>query len=719
MTDFSKLLNPEQCAAATAGDGPLLVLAAAGTGKTRTLVHRVAYLIENGVPADRILLLTFTNRAAREMLDRAQKVIGDGVAGIWSGTFHSICARLLRRYGGSLGYQPSFQILDEDDQKKLIGEIIKSTVKDTKDFPKKEVVAKMISEAQNESKPIELIAARWQTKAAGFTPEEIVEIAGKYNAKKLELGAMDFDDLLVNGLRLLKEKENVREMLQEHFLHVLVDEYQDTNGLQAEFTDILAAKHRNILAVGEDFQCIYTWRGAQIENIMEFPKRWEGCRVIKLERNYRSVPGVLNVANVVMRDAPNQFEKILKPIRSAVTEDKPWIYRVYDDEAQATEIMKVVAEMRRNGFRYSDIAVLYRSHFQSIKIQMSFARRGVPHRITSGVGVFEQVHTKDVLAYLRLIVNPADELSFLRFVCLFPGVGEKGAQKMWDRLGRQFDMRRREDREALLGLFGAKAKPLFPPLMKAMEVVQEHLDDDSIGEVIEDFCDLFYEDYLRREFGDADAEDRLEDVKELAAQIANGEAAGNGELGMGNGELGIGNGEGWRRLEAFLSDVALMTNLDVRKNDPELDRVTLSTVHQAKGMEWPVVIVPWLCESMFPSGKAVEENRMDEERRLFYVVVTRAKDKLYMFVPQMRKMADGGIFPVDPSQFVKEIPPQLCSCIRVQSAPPAYGGGYGPRGGYSGGYSGGYGSRGGYGGGYGGYSKPKSTTIIKTTWRKS
>ena len=716
MTDFSKLLNPEQCAAATAGEGPLLVLAAAGTGKTRTLVHRVAYLIENGVPADRILLLTFTNRAAREMLERAQKVIGDGVAGIWSGTFHSICARLLRRYGSALGYQPGFQILDEDDQKKLIGEIIKTTVKNPKDFPKKEVVAKMISEAQNESKPIELIAARWQTKTAGFTPEEIVEIAGKYNAKKLELGAMDFDDLLVNGLRLLKEKQHIREMLQEHFLYVLVDEYQDTNGLQAEFTDILAAKHRNILAVGDDFQCIYTWRGAQIENIMEFPKRWEGCRVIKLERNYRSVPGVLNVANVVMRDAPNQFEKILKPIRSATTEDKPWIYRVYDDEAQATEIMKIVAEMHRDGFRYSDIAVLYRSHFQSIKIQMAFARRGVPHRITSGVGVFEQVHTKDVLAYLRLIVNPSDELSFLRFVCLFPGVGEKGAQKMWDKLGRQFDMKRKEDREALLGLFGAKAKPVFPPLMKAMENVQSFLDDDMIGEVIENFCDLFYEDYLRKEFGDTDAEDRLEDLKELAAQIAGGQIGDEVEVEV------EGRGDGWRRLEAFLSDVALMTNLDVRKNDPDLDRVTLSTVHQAKGMEWPVVIVPWLCESMFPSGKAVEENRMDEERRLFYVVVTRAKDKLYMFVPQMRKMADGGIFPVDPSQFVKEIPPQLYSCIRVQSAPPAYGGGYGgygSRGGYGGGYSGGYGSRGGYGGGYGGYSKPKPKTVIKTTWRKS
>ena len=678
MTDFSKLLNPEQCAAATAGEGPLLVLAAAGTGKTRTLVHRVAYLIEQGVPPERIMLLTFTNRAAREMLDRAQVLIGDGVAGIWSGTFHSICARLLRRYGASLGYSPSFQIIDEDDQKKIVGEIIKTTVKNPKDFPKKEIVLKMISEAQNESKPLELIAERWQTKAAGFTPEEILAVAEKYAAKKMELGAMDFDDLLVNGLRLVKENERVRSMLQEHFLHVLVDEYQDTNGLQAEFTDILAAKHRNIMAVGDDFQCIYTWRGAQIENILEFPQRWTGCRTIKLERNYRSVPGVLAVANTVMRDAPNQFAKTLRPSRPDNGAGLPSLYRVFDDEAQCQEILARVTEARSHGYRLSDIAVLYRSHFHSIRIQMAFAKRGIPHRITSGIGVFEQLHVKDVLAYLRLCINPRDELSFLRFICLFNGVGERGAAKMWEKLGRQFDLRREEDRAALLELLPAKAKPLYPRLRKGMEIVEEHFDEDDVGEIIEDFVDLFYEDHLRREFEDQDATDRLEDIKELAAQIAGGDKQKSAR----------------EKLVDFLSDVALMTNLDVRRNDPSLDRVTLSTVHQAKGMEWPVVIVPWLCETLFPSGKAVEEGRVDEERRLFYVVVTRAKDRLHMFSPSMRRMADGGIYPVNPSIFVKEIPKELVERRNVQSISPGYGASSYSRGnGY--GSSSAYGGRGG------------------------
>ena len=422
MTDFSTLLNPEQCAAATAGDGPLLVLAAAGTGKTRTLVHRVAYLVENGVSAERILLLTFTNRAAREMLERAQKVVGPGVSGIWSGTFHHVGAKLLRRWGTLLGYQPGFQIIDEEDQKKLIGEIIKESVAEPKEFVKKELVAKMISEAANEEKPIGFIAARYMTTAAGVDPEAIAVIAKKYAAKKLEIGAMDFDDLLVNALKLLETQEHVRTLLQQHFLHVLVDEYQDTNGIQAKFVDILAAKNRNVMAVGDDFQCIYTWRGAQIENIMEFPKRWPGCRVIKLERNYRSVPGVLDVANTVMKDSPNQFEKKLRPTRNG-RGDRPHVYRVYDSKTQANEIYRLVREARELGWRYSDIAVLYRSHYQSIDVQMTLARMRVPFRITSGVGVFEQIHTKDVLSYLRLLVNPCDELSFMRFIRLLPGVG--------------------------------------------------------------------------------------------------------------------------------------------------------------------------------------------------------------------------------------------------------------------------------------------------------
>ncbi len=676
MTDFSQLLNPEQCAAATAGEGPILVLAAAGTGKTRTLVHRVAYLVEQGIPADRILLLTFTNRAAREMLERAQKVVGPEVSSIWSGTFHSICARFLRRYGALLGYQPGFAILDEDDQKKLVGEIIKESVASPKDFPKKEIILKMISEAANEQKPVGFIAARWQTKAAGFEPEQIVAIYEKYVARKRELNAMDFDDLLVNGLALLKTQDRVREMLQEHFLHVLVDEYQDTNTLQAEFTDILAAKHRNILVVGDDFQCIYTWRGAQIENILQFPDRWQDCQIVKLESNYRSVPGVLSLANAVMKDAPGQFDKMLRPTRSA-SGDKPWHYSVYDSRAQGSEILRLITEARELGYRYSDIAVLYRSHFQSIDVQMTLARMKIPVRITSGIGVFEQIHVKDVLAYLRLLVNPKDELSFLRFISLLPGVGAMSAQKLWTKMGKKFDPTDASDRVTLGGLLGTKAKPKWPALSKCFEGAREHLDAEEVGALVEDFSNFFYEDYLREEWEEQDAEDRLADVEELAVQIAD---ADNG-------------------LEGFLQDVALLTNLDARKNNLNTDCVTLSTVHQAKGMEWPVVMIPWCSAGMFPSAKAVEEDgRMEEERRLFYVAVTRAKDRLHLFSPQIRKTPDGGMFPVDPSIFIKEIPPELMNTRRVQSGYSDSYSSYGQRGGYGGSRSSyGYGNRSSYG----------------------
>ena len=643
MTDFSKLLNPEQTAAATAGDGPLLVLAAAGTGKTRTLVHRVAHLIEQGVPPERMLLLTFTNRAAREMVERAEAVVGDAAHAVWAGTFHSICARLLRRYGRSLGYGPGFRILDEDDQKKLIGEIIKATVDDPKDFPKKEVVAKMISEAANEQRPVVDIAERWMTQATGFEPSEIEAVAKKYEARKRELDSMDFDDLLVNGLKMLKKDDAVRELLQGHFLHVLVDEYQDTNGIQAEFADLIAAKHRNIMAVGDDFQCIYTWRGAQITNIIEFPDRWKDCRVVKLETNYRSTPGILNVANVVMRDAPGQFEKMLRPARDGGYGAKPRFLRAYDGREQADAILRTVMDLHASGCRFRDIAILYRSHFNSIDIQMTLARSRIPFRITSGVGVFEQIHVKDTLAYLRLVIDPLDELSFRRLVELLPGMGAKGSVKCWERLGRRFDCDSRECRDALGGLLGAKAKPLWPVLSKCFECAKDHLAEGEIGEVVEDFVDLFYEPHLRREWTDAEADDRLEDLKELAGQIA-------------------GNPGG---LEAFLADVALLTNLDASRNEPEGDRLTLSTVHQAKGMEWPVVMLPWLSEGMFPSGKAVEEGRIDEERRLFYVAVTRAKDMLFMLAPQIRKMADGGMFPISISPFVREIPRELIEARMV------------------------------------------------------
>ena len=698
MTDFESLLNPEQFAAATAGDGPLLVLAAAGTGKTRTLVHRVAYLVEHGVEPDAILLLTFTNKAAKEMLERAQAIVGPAAERIWGGTFHSISARFLRRWGSAIGVKPGYRILDEDDQKKLIAEAIKSSVANPKDFPKKEVVAKMISEAANERRPILAIAERWQTKATGFTPAEIEKVAAGYAAKKEELSAMDFDDLLVNALRLLKESDSVRELVQRKFRHVLVDEYQDTNSLQAEFSDIIAAGSGNIMAVGDDFQCIYTWRGAEIENIMEFPQRWKGCRTIKLERNYRSVPHVLEVANNVMRDAPNQFEKRLRAVRGPSGE-KPRLYLVRDGRSQAAEITSFLHEMKRHGYEWRDMAVLYRSHFHSIDIEKAVVSAAIPYRLTSGVGFYERQHVKDVLSYLRLFADPTDELSFMRFISLFPGVGAVGAGKAWDKLSRRFSPLDPESRRLFGSVLGAKARPLWPAVEGAMAMAANRISDNESSMIVLDFIGAFYKDFLNREWDEKEADERLDDVKELANDMSASALP----------------------LDEYLADVSLMTNLDLKKNSPSSDSITLSTVHQAKGMEWPVVVIPWLSEGMFPSPKAVEEGRDDEERRLFYVAVTRAKDRLAMMSPEMRHTPDGGEFAVRKSIFVSEIPKELVDLRRVVPTYPSSSSGYG-RSGYGNGYGGygrsGYGS-GGYGrGGYGGYGRGGQSSGFKTTWRR-
>jgi DNA helicase-2/ATP-dependent DNA helicase PcrA len=693
MIDFSRELNPEQCAAATAPDGPMLVLAAAGTGKTRTLVHRVAYLVERGVPPWRIMLLTFTNRAAREMLERAERVVPN-VSGIWSGTFHSICARLLRRYGSFLGYAPDYTILDDDDQKKLVGQCVKDIVKNAKDFLKPAMLLHILSDAVNREKDLETAVKVQQTRIA-LDVEDTLKVLQAYISRKKEMGAMDFDDLLVNGLRLLRENEGVRAELQERFMHVLVDEYQDTNVLQAQFTDILAAKWRNIMVVGDDFQCIYTWRGAQFENIMQFPDRWPGCSVLKLERNYRSLPPILDVANVVMKDVPHSFEKTLRPFRSPGSSGLPRLFRVWDGHAQADALVKIVAALRADGVPYKDIAVLYRSHYASIDIQMALTRARVPFRITSGVGVFEQLHVKDVLAFLRLCVEPHAELSFRRLLELLPGVGENSSRKCWERLGRSFDGSSAMDRMNLESALPAKAKSAWESVAKAFEAAPAHIAAGEDRLLIDDFVRLFYGDHLRRQFDEEDAASRLDDLGEITAQIA---ASPEG-------------------LKGFLAEVALMTNLDARaRADLPVDHMHLTTVHQAKGMEWPVVILPWLVDGIFPSSRSVEDGNMDEERRLFYVAVTRAKDRLYMLTPKSRRTPEGGCYPVEPSVFVKEIPPQLYDERVVRVDPSQFlDGGYG-RGGYGGGRGGGYGGGRG-GGGYGGGSSRGGKRYI-TTWRR-
>jgi DNA helicase-2/ATP-dependent DNA helicase PcrA len=632
MTDYSKLLNAEQCEAATAGDGPLLVLAAAGTGKTRTLVYRVAYLVERGEVPDSLLLLTFTNRAAREMLERAREVGGESVCNLWSGTFHHICNRFLRRFAERLGYRNDFTILDRDDSRALIDHCIKDSALNKKEFPKKDVIGALISSAANRACDVEDVLDE-SLDELKVDPMEIIKVANLYAKRKQETGVMDFDDLLVNGLRLLAEYEPIRSFYQNKFRHVLVDEYQDTNLLQAKMVDILAGQNKNVMAVGDDFQCIYSWRGADFRNIMEFPKRWDGCRIVKLEQNYRSVPEVLDVANACIKGNPEQFQKTLRPTRKA--RNKPRVFFLRDGEEQALTLLTLIRRYQEDGYNLSDMAVLYRAHFHSIELQIALARSRLPYVITSGVGVFEQAHVKDVVAFLRVCELSSDRLAFSRLLGMLGGVGEKTVDALWEKLGRTFDTRDPEQRAKLVAALKPAARGQWQEIDRLFEAYHRENLAAAGGEVVQRFCDVFFDTYLYRAY--ENGEKREEDIRELALQIGK---SGN--------------------IPVFLQEVALLTNIDHeydRMAREHADMIHLSTVHQAKGLEWPVVFIIWAAEGMFPSSRSVGEAENDaEERRLFYVAVTRAKDELVMCAPEMRRTRDGGVFFCRPSRFIKELP---------------------------------------------------------------
>ena len=697
MTDLSTLLNPEQLVAATAPDGPLLVLAAAGTGKTRTLVYRVAHLVERGVRPWNILLLTFTNRAAREMLERAQEVIGPAANDVWGGTFHSIANRLLRRHADLLGFPRDFRILDGDEQKSLVGGIVKAMGYKAKDFVKKDALLGMISGARNRKLDLaDYIAPRERDGSLGAPADEILRAGSLYAARKAELRAMDFDDLLTNALRLLQEHPDVLADYRARFHHILVDEYQDTNILQSEFVELLAAGRDNLTVVGDDFQCIYTWRGADFRNIMGFQQRHPGTRVVKLERNYRSFAGILDLANACIEHNPDQFPKTLRPTRTGPADTRPGLVEVYNDPEQTDAILRSIRAARSAGRRWSDIAVLYRSHFHSIQLQIALAREGVPHVTTSGTGVFELAHSKDLLAFFRLAEGLGDPLSFHRVLTLMRGMGEATADKIVAKLGGNLNLREENVRRALVEALPARLREawsgmdaLFADYAGATPGVPPPKPQDATAR----FLDAFYRDYLRRAYDPDSAADRESDVRELATQIAQAPD-----------------------VRTFLSEVALLTNVDAAAarrpgadGEPP-DRITLSTVHQAKGLEWPVVFIPWVVDGMFPSSKTLADDgesddgedgassgpaAIAEERRLFYVAVTRARDELTLFVPEMRQSYDGGVFPCEPSRFVREVPQELFRCDR------RYNGGYGGRFGAGNGYrGGGYGGGGYHGGGY-------------------
>ncbi|HLP75656.1 MAG TPA: UvrD-helicase domain-containing protein, partial [Candidatus Paceibacterota bacterium] len=437
--DYAQELNEQQCAAVTAPPGPALVIAGAGSGKTRTLTYRVAYLLEQAIPPDRILLLTFTNKAAREMMRRVADLLGQELSDLWGGTFHSIGNRILRAHANLLGYERDFTIMDREDAKHLITTCIAESEIDVKAtrFPKAEVLSDIFSMALNTHKTIEELLHEQYDHFSELAPQ-ITAVQQRYVARKRSTNAMDFDDLLALWLKLLQEHADVREHYQRRFQFVLVDEYQDTNKLQSDLIDLLAAKHRNVMVVGDDAQSIYAWRGANFQNILKFPERYPGAKVYKIETNYRSTPEILGVANAAITANINQFAKQLAPARKSGA--KPVFVTCNDASEQASFVAQRVLELRDEGMNLNSMAVLYRSHFHALELQLELTRRNIPFSITSGIRFFEQAHIKDVAAYVKLVANPRDELSFKRLVQLLPGIGGKGADKLWQRFSSEFNV---------------------------------------------------------------------------------------------------------------------------------------------------------------------------------------------------------------------------------------------------------------------------------------
>ena len=639
--DYAAELNPQQYAAVTAPPGPLLVIAGAGSGKTRTLTYRVAYLLENGVEPRNILLLTFTNKAARQMLDRVVNLLPVDATGLWGGTFHSIGNRMLRRHGSAIGFSSGFTIMDREDQKDLLNAVVAGAGIDPKEmrFPKGDVLADIFSFVVNTERPLDELLAE---KFPYFLPllEQIRDVQARYERRKKATNSLDFDDLLEKTLRMLKENEEIAAHYRRQFQFILVDEYQDTNKIQADFIDLLAAEHQNVMVVGDDAQSIYSWRGANFQNILEFPRRYPKAQVFKIELNYRSVPEILEVANAAIAQNVRQFRKNLSAVR-LTNGFKPAVVALNDGSEQAQFVAQRILELRDEGVDLNEIAVLYRAHYHAVELQLELSRRGIPYQITSGIRFFEQAHIKDVAAFIRFVANPRDEVAFKRMVRLLPGIGGKSADALWSKweqtLNENAVITSWNDRMAGMPV-SSRARKSWQQLLDTLDEIAPGGESIAPTEMITSVVEAIYDDYARANF--ANYELRKEDLSQLAAFARQ-----------------------FKDANEFLSQLALISNVDAEASvtqTNEQESVNLSSVHQAKGLEFHTVFVIWLTDGMFPSSRSLEtRDAIEEERRLFYVAVTRAKDELYLTYPHMRLNAGYGDMFQRPSRFLKEIPSQL------------------------------------------------------------
>ncbi|HLD27519.1 MAG TPA: UvrD-helicase domain-containing protein [Patescibacteria group bacterium] len=645
--NYSKDLNQEQYQVVTGAEGPCLVLAGAGSGKTRTIVYRVAYLIERSVKAENILLVTFTNKAAKEMLKRVEALLGRPPERLWGGTFHHIGNRILRKYAAKLGYNSNFSILDEEDAKDLIKVCLKESDINLKDrrFPSPAVIKDLLSYAKNSQRRLLEVIEQKHPKWSALA-EQLSQIGLKYEEKKRRNNSMDFDDLLVNWLRLLKKEPAVKDRLSAQFHYILVDEYQDTNYIQAAIIKELSSVHHNVLVVGDDAQSIYSFRAADIGNILNFPEIFPRARIFKLESNYRSTPEILKVANSVIVNNKKQYPKTLKPVVGGFI--KPNLVPAVSARQEAQFISGQILQLRDEGLPLNKIAVLFRAAYHSQELEFELTKRDIPYDYRGGVRFFERSHIKDALAYLKIINNPQDEVAWHRVLSRQAGIGEVTAGKIYQKVG-QLEIKEIIGQD-LSEVLSVKADVGWRALIKTIKDLEiERPEDLRPEKAIGQIAKSDYRDYLEAEY--PNWQERLEDLNQLALFA-----------------------ERYPDLNSFLAEVSLQEAFGVERGRPDAgagEKIILSTIHQAKGLEWEAIFVINLVDAAFPNQRALAEpDGEEEERRLFYVAVTRARKQLFLSYPLTGSYSAMALN--TPSRFLNEIDVNLLETVKLIEAGEDY-----------------------------------------------
>ncbi|MBI3996624.1 MAG: ATP-dependent helicase [Candidatus Omnitrophica bacterium] len=648
--DLERELNDAQRAAVTCGDGPKLVIAGAGSGKTRTITYRVAYLMTKGVPPQQILLATFTNKAAREMLNRVETITGGDAGSIWGGTFHAIGNRLLRQHAPLVGLQNNYSILDDEDQRDLLKVCVtEAKVKiEEKRFPAPSILQDLISVSFNTQRALGLVVDE-RTPHFSQWAQELAQVSARYEAKKRAANALDYDDLLRFWLKLLLEHPDVAQRLGAQFRSVLVDEYQDTNTIQAQIVERITAHNgHNLMVVGDDAQSIYKFRGANYDNILKFAERNPGTELFKLEVNYRSTPEILEFTNASILNNRQQYRKTL--IAQRARGSLPVVLPVNDVYQEAAFVAERILQLRDEGIPLIEMAVLYRAHAHSTILQAELIKRNIPYEVRSGVRFFEQAHIKDVVAYLKILDNPYDEVAWRRLWLMLPRIGNVTAARLWDVVAKSANPLEAAMSPAVCATLPSSAQPYLKRFQHDLRALKASADDKEPSELIRAVMETSYTDFLRARY--EGFQSRLEDIQQLSVFARS-----------------------YRSLRSLLSELILLGELYGQEvnaaSSSDTERLILSSVHQAKGLEWRVVFVIRMCEGEFPSDMALrEEAGEEEERRIFYVATTRAKDELYITHPLMDMSLRGnGQLLLQPSRFLREIRFTLYEQGEIESRP--------------------------------------------------